>query len=408
MDAFGFISVPTLVLATGLVGFAIVGALALLADRHAKAPGYLAWTTAFALHTLGLIVLGVEQAVPTDLDLTIGNLAATLSVLAYVRGAARLADRRAPWGVLLTVTGLTIAAILVFTHLRYDLPLRVTAIGIQFLVGQAILISLLARGRRDDRSRPYAALLAIVTFAAVTNVGRVAWFALTSEADDAGGASSIVLFTANLVFFSTSGLLFFAVLEDRARRALGTAAQELEQLARIDGLTGLANRRHFDDTLATEVARSRRYGRPLSLAMIDLDHFKPINDAYGHLLGDDVLRAVAAAIRSEARDADTTARFGGEELAVLLPECGPAAAREVAERIRRRIAELSVPGPDGPVRVTVSAGVATSRPDDDPATLAARADAALYAAKRAGRDRVVSAEEQAPQATTDPPAEPIG
>jgi diguanylate cyclase (GGDEF)-like protein len=164
----------------------------------------------------------------------------------------------------------------------------------------------------------------------------------------------------------------------------------LERLANTDALTGVANRRRFMDRLAKEVERANRYGRPLSLLGLDLDHFKRINDTWGHPVGDEVLRRTGAILRDLGRDTDVPARLGGEEFAVLLPETEVGGATALAERIRRRIAaeEIEVEGRER-FNVTVSVGVASlGGAATDGRALLKAADDALYRAKEMGRDRV--------------------
>ncbi|MEJ7732689.1 MAG: GGDEF domain-containing protein [Polyangiaceae bacterium] len=166
----------------------------------------------------------------------------------------------------------------------------------------------------------------------------------------------------------------------------------LAQLATVDTLTGLPNRRLFEARLAEEVSRSRRHGRPLSLAVIDLDHFKGINDARGHDAGDAVLRRVGEVLRRELRTNDLPARLGGEELTILMPETAMRGACVVAERVCRAIAAESFLDAVGGGRyhATCSIGVAALDPEhDDAAVLLSRADRAMYAAKATGRNRVV-------------------
>jgi diguanylate cyclase (GGDEF)-like protein/PAS domain S-box-containing protein len=168
------------------------------------------------------------------------------------------------------------------------------------------------------------------------------------------------------------------------------AQNALEQLATRDGLTGLANRRCFDDTLKAEWARAMRQHQPLSLLMVDVDNFKAFNDANGHLGGDECLKRIAAAVASEMRANDLVARYGGEEFAVILPNQALKGAAIVAERIRCRIEQLQVPHGSGSKHVTVSIGAATAiaATDTDPSQLVATADAALYRAKHMGRNRI--------------------
>jgi diguanylate cyclase (GGDEF)-like protein len=163
---------------------------------------------------------------------------------------------------------------------------------------------------------------------------------------------------------------------------------ELHELSITDSLTGLANRKHLMETLEAEIERCRRYRRPLAVAMIDIDHFKRFNDTFGHLAGDEVLRRLAAIFRASLRSADFAARYGGEEFLIVLPETDAATAAEIAERIRARVAAESAQREAVAPRITVSAGIAAASGDEDLEVLIHKADAALYRAKEAGRDRV--------------------
>jgi len=169
--------------------------------------------------------------------------------------------------------------------------------------------------------------------------------------------------------------------------------RELTRLATTDPLTSAANRRHFLSQAEQEMERAGRYGRQLGVVMIDIDHFKAVNDGHGHAAGDAVLVAVAAACRSLLRDVDCLGRIGGEEFALLLPETSLVGASEVAERLRQAIAATQVTVGHHVLHVTASLGAAERRDDDAGFdALLARADAALYRAKASGRDRVELAE----------------
>jgi diguanylate cyclase (GGDEF)-like protein len=162
---------------------------------------------------------------------------------------------------------------------------------------------------------------------------------------------------------------------------------QLRDMAATDGLTAVANRRTFEAALEVELTRAARSGSSLSLVLIDIDHFKSLNDTHGHQAGDEVLRAVARAIKDQSRAFDTPARYGGEEFAVIMPGCDVADAERGAERFRQAVGAL-----DGISRVTVSAGVATfpvHAADAD--SLVQMADAALYESKGAGRNRTTVA-----------------
>ena len=171
------------------------------------------------------------------------------------------------------------------------------------------------------------------------------------------------------------------------------ARRELELLANRDGLTGLINRRHFMLMAESELQRAQRYGRPIVVALGDLDYFKRLNDTYGHGAGDAVLRTFAALLSDSVRQSDLVCRYGGEEFAFLFPESSVEQARVLVERFRQRFAEHDVRLPDGLlVRVTLSIGLADA--SHCPIEIALqRADFALYEAKRLGRNRVIVAEE---------------
>jgi diguanylate cyclase (GGDEF)-like protein len=169
------------------------------------------------------------------------------------------------------------------------------------------------------------------------------------------------------------------------------AADQLLELAAIDDLTKLPNRRQFLESLQKEFARAQRYDRPLSVLMIDADDFKLINDRHGHFAGDEMLRAVADRLRTFARKTDLLGRLGGEEFAVALTETDMPSALETAERLCREIAAEPFKVVAGEIKLTVSVGVATRRPkDSDAAEVLRLADQALYAAKTGGRNRVIA------------------
>lgn len=189
----------------------------------------------------------------------------------------------------------------------------------------------------------------------------------------------------------TTAVVFRDITERlEAERELRQVKQEMEQLAYTDSLTGLPNRRAFMQRLREECARVRRHQSELSVILLDLDLFKDVNDTYGHDVGDRVLAHLARSIAASTRDCDTAARLGGEEFALLLPGSSLAGTRQVAERLRRTIAELRVPcGPGSACSVTTSIGIAAVTADSaDWQDLLKRADLALYQAKAAGRNRV--------------------
>ena len=164
---------------------------------------------------------------------------------------------------------------------------------------------------------------------------------------------------------------------------------ETQSMARTDALTGVANRRYLFELGAQELSRARRFGHPLSVLLLDIDHFKHVNDSYGHAAGDQVLQALARCCQKQVRDIDVVGRYGGEEFVILLVETDSAGALRSAERLRAQVAQMVTETDQGPITVNISLGVASAQLDRDGfATLVVRADSALYAAKQAGRNRV--------------------
>ncbi len=172
---------------------------------------------------------------------------------------------------------------------------------------------------------------------------------------------------------------------------------EVQRLAITDGLTGMYNRRHFFELAENELNRARRFRHTVSAIMLDVDHFKQVNDTYGHAVGDQVLRVLAERCRESIRDIDILGRYGGEEFAIILPATDLSGAVSMAERLRQCISDTPILTERGDIAITTSLGVASSvQPDGDVATLLNRADAAMYAAKQAGRNRVATLPQSLP------------
>ena len=190
---------------------------------------------------------------------------------------------------------------------------------------------------------------------------------------------------------------------------LGTAVvfrvQRLLRLSTCDRMTGLFNRGYFDERVLEEVSRASRYNRPLTLVMIDIDHFKTFNDSHGHSAGDEALRILASIMRSSFRQSDITARYGGEEFVVILPETDAAVATEKVEKLRQLIENTPIPvsGHGVVEKLTISAGLACFPEDGPSATqILDAADRRLFAAKRQGRNRIVSKERVLASSSSSP------
>ncbi|HKI87000.1 MAG TPA: GGDEF domain-containing protein [Thermoanaerobaculia bacterium] len=282
------------------------------------------------------------------------------------------------------------------------------SIGLFWLVGMSIVItSLLHDGYESPHwAGLYIAIIAVSQIFLWTTRQAMLAYGLLYGAFLAPMAlgwievhEPVLVFEQQFFLFSTLVVSFFsqrARLQTERREYLGRLrqvrmSQRLRRQATTDALTGLANRRSFIQQSRRELARATRSIRPVSVLAIDVDHFKRINDSYGHAVGDAVLRELARRLGGAVREGDLVARTGGEELSVLLPDTSEAMAVRVAEKLRRAIADAPVAAGSFEVPVTVSLGVGSLGPGcAELDALLAEADRALYTAKRSGRNRVAS------------------
>jgi diguanylate cyclase (GGDEF)-like protein len=233
----------------------------------------------------------------------------------------------------------------------------------------------------------------------LATIGLAPIFLLTSAPIGMPVATPIERLAAMLCYVLTIGQCAFLGLYGSSLRRmlykrsfeLKAANKRIEELAELDELTGSFNRRCIMRMLDDEIARAQRVNTPCSIALIDLDWFKRINDAHGHPTGDEVLRTFAITVFANIRNIDKFGRYGGEEFLLVLPETPGDAAARILDRLRAIIADLDWSAFSPGMRVTISAGVATLRRDESPDTFLARADSALYAAKARGRNRIACA-----------------
>lgn len=266
---------------------------------------------------------------------------------------------------------------------HFGLGAAVAAIGNLVFLGSAIFTLVVAflAWKRDNRAAGWF-LLAWGLLEGFT-IATAMRLLLT----DPEGAEGLLYYGLPLSMVAAAVLIALGV-SDRLRDQR-IALTEAERRAQTDPLTGVLNRRSLVERLEAACLRARARGLPIALLFIDLDHFKEINDSHGHLAGDACLRAIIDPIHAELRQSDVIGRYGGEEFVVILSSADVSAAQPIAERIRNRVAEVRVAGFGTPIRLTCSIGLATS---DTLGVwgehLIARADAAVYAAKKSGRNRV--------------------
>jgi diguanylate cyclase len=254
------------------------------------------------------------------------------------------------------------------------------AIGLN-IVPSAVLFAMLAMDKVSIGGVRFLGRCLAAQVAAAAAVALVFGFELRLESSLAETFAAVPLLVAYPI---TVGLTTYGLARRVRRQNLTLAA-----LSSIDGLSGLLNRSHSEAAVANEFQRCRRIGHASALMMIDIDHFKPINDRHGHPVGDQVIRNFSRILRDSLRLQDIAGRYGGEEFVVVLPGTDARGAEALAERVRKRI-ESAVLEENAGVRATVSIGIAAfDRRDADPVAWISRADRALYAAKEAGRNRTV-------------------
>lgn len=311
-----------------LCGVCVIGAFAVLSETH--------FNDGFEDHHLAIFQLIAHVAIQLGFVLAAPAIGyAFLNVLFLIFGVAALRMTPRQAAIAWTLTALSVAPIFLFTRVPIGMPVATTT------------------------ERLAAALCFILT------IGQCAFVGLYGD--------------------SLRKKLYKRGAE------LGEAYKRIEELAELDELTGSFNRRCIMRLLDDEIARAGRGKAPCSIALIDLDWFKRINDAYGHPTGDEVLRTFAITVFANIRAIDKFGRYGGEEFLLVLPDTSDDRAARILDRLRAIIADLDWSAFSPGMRVTISAGIATLKMDETPDTILARADSALYAAKAGGRNRIVSA-----------------
>ena len=311
-----------------LSGLAVIGFFLLLSEIHFNDRFEDHYLTIFQIGSHVALQLGFMLAVPT-----IGHAFLSVLFLIFGMGALRITSRQALVAWTITVAGL--APIFLLTSAPIGLPV----------------------GSGTER------LAAMLCF--VLTIGQCA-------------------------FVGLYGSSLRKMLYDRSSE-LKAAYKRIEELAELDELTGSFNRRCIMRMLEDEITRAHRVNTPCSIALIDLDWFKRINDGFGHPTGDEVLRTFAITMFANIRSIDKFGRYGGEEFLLVLPDTPGDAATRLLDRLRAIVADLDWSAFSPSMQVTISAGVATLKPDENPDLFLARADSALYAAKARGRNRIASA-----------------
>jgi len=372
--------------------FSVVMLLVLSSLAGSKVAGIREWGQANALAILALLLFASRGVLPDLLSIEVANGMYIATIALMYAGFRRHVGLPVPESLLLAGGVATLAAVAVFHYAWDSLPLRSVAVSTYYAsICFAIAVTLPVPPDRRLRypfafTRIAASVLGVIHLSRALFYGMEAWSPMVFL--DAS--------TYNLMFFGAGTLALPALTLGAVMMSNAQVIAETAYAADHDHLTGAPSRRAFFAAAEREHARAQRRGSGLGLLLVDVDHFKRINDTHGHATGDQVLRDLVTHAQEVIRKIDYCARLGGEEFAVLLPDANHETALAVAERVRAALDRALQLGPDTiPVAYTVSIGVAMLEPEEAFAGLMVRADKALYAAKAGGRNRVASAETMA-------------
>jgi len=375
---------PTLLIVLLVSNFLMAGAMWIaFAGRFRDGLGQ--WTGALVIQGLAWMLIVGRDELPELASISGANAFLAYSWSLQMSALLEFHKRPTPRWLLYGPVAIAFLSFLIYLREpREQLIMSGLSFGVlQFATGAALLHFRLAA---EQRTRWLLAGSFFLLSFGLLWLGFTAWFEPEVILPTSG--TSVTPGPALLSFYAVtiaSSFAFILMHKERSDR-------ETYELATTDSLTGVYNRRTFKELAEPQLSRSRRARVPVSLLMLDLDHFKRINDTYGHLAGDDVLKAFSVLVRNCLRKEDLLARYGGEEFVVLLPGASQASAEAFAERIREQVSAVPLDANGHRVRVTVSIGAASEGGDTLPSleAMLGRADEALYQAKREGRNRVVA------------------
>lgn len=388
------IDVPTTTIVGIVLGISISCLMLLNWHIQKRQRGVALWALGFILGAIGMVLVGLRAVLPAWLSVALANTLLHACWLLIWIGLRRFHNRKLEgWLLALLLLTTQLGGILYFLHVTPSVGARIVV----FCLTSSIAVGLcsLEFFRLANRKN-----LILHLIGGGVGVLHILYCVIRIAVTISGGPIEDLL-TAGWIhrvsFIEGMALAFwqaFCLIMASAQRSqtlLELYQEKLEDLASTDALSGLGNRRHFIDAASREIDRARRHERALALIMLDIDHFKHINDNHGHQCGDEVIKSVSQLLRKELREHDIVCRIGGEEFAVLLPESTAETAAEVAERLRTVQASHKMPYGDS-IEVTCTAcfGVTELREGDVTIyDMLPRADQALYAAKKAGRNRVM-------------------
>lgn len=355
------------------------------------------WTAGNLIGALSFLSVGLRGVIPDAAAIVSGNMLAVASMLAIHHGVRVFLERPAKVRFSIAVLAGQLAATTYYYAVDDSVIMRIVAVSLICALIGALnayeFISLPPRSRRLIHTFTIGVYICFSLFMLARGVLTLQISSLDDlYRPDSIQSLSFVLFNLFIIIWTFT---FMVLNSQRMQEELETATVELEKLATTDYLTGIGNNRAFFERTAAEVVRSRRHDIPLSLVVFDIDHFKVVNDTFGHPGGDRVLKELSATCRRMTRQNDLVARVGGEEFGLLLTHADINAADAAAENMRKAIEKLVVEFDSETIFVTASFGVAELWHDDTVETFVARADSCLYKAKRLGRNCVVTESDDA-------------
>ena len=354
-------------------------------------PGFGLWTAGTTTYTFGFLFIALRNIIPNIFSIVLANVLLSSAALCFWEGTRCFHGKEVrKIFIILLIAGYTVFQSY-FTFVHNDIGVRIITYSLlTAVIYGAIALELFRNVPTVLRFSSWftGSLFALY---GIFMVFRGLLTELLPPLHDLLEPNMLQAMTFLLaIFFGIAWTFGFVMLNsERLEADLRRAQDKLQKMATTDFLTGIANSRHFSETGAHEVQRARRYKRPLALLMIDLDHFKKLNDKYGHAIGDKILVAFAGICKKCLRKADIFGRLGGEEFAILLPETDINGGSKFAERLRVIVEKSKIKVESKPFHITVSIGVTELQPDDDQIDAALRrADDTMYEAKKRGRNQV--------------------
>ena len=375
----------------------VVMVLVLSSLARSEVAGIREWRQANLMAVVALLLFAARDVAPDVLSIELANALYLGTIAMICAGFRRFLGLPVPWRWLAGGAAAALSGIVFFHYVFESAALRIVSVSLYHGVA-CVAIGITLRPPGEPRLRyPFAFTRCAALLLAMGHAWRASFYAI----DAYRPYSLLEASTYNLVFFAVGTLALPALTLGAVMMANARLIAASAHAADHDHLTGAASRRAFFAFAERELARAERRGSGLGLLLVDADHFKRINDTFGHGVGDLVLRDLVERTQHVIRKIDYCARLGGEEFAVLLPDADSRTVLAVAQRLRTALERAPQVAPDaGRVAYTVSIGVAMREPGESVAGLMARADAALYAAKAGGRNRVEVA--GAPEATARP------